>query len=83
MLLRLIGLLALAYLLGAVPTGALVARAYGVDLTQYGSRRTGATNALRVLGKKAGVVVLVGDALKGLLAKKPAVALSGSLERDA
>jgi glycerol-3-phosphate acyltransferase PlsY len=68
MLLRWIGLLGLAYLLGAIPTGALVARAYGVDLTQYGSRRTGATNALRVLGKKAGALVLVGDALKGVLA---------------
>ena len=65
---RWIWLLPLAYLLGAVPTGALVARLYGVDLTQYGSRRTGATNALRVLGKGPGAVVLVGDALKGALA---------------
>src|SRR5713226_2548650 len=65
---RRIGLLLLAYLLGAFPTGALVARAYGLDLTQYGSRRTGATNALRVLGKRAGALVLLGDALKGALA---------------
>jgi len=49
-----------AYLLGAMPTGALVARAYGVDLTTQGSRRTGATNALRVLGKRAAVGILVG-----------------------
>jgi acyl phosphate:glycerol-3-phosphate acyltransferase len=65
---RWLGLGAAAYLFGAFPTGALVARAYGVDLTQRGSRRTGATNALRVLGKPAAVGILVVDALKGVLA---------------
>ena len=67
MVLRGLVLVLVAYFLGAFPTGALVARAHGVDLTQYGSRRTGATNALRVLGRRAGVMVLGGDALKGLL----------------
>jgi glycerol-3-phosphate acyltransferase PlsY len=57
-----------AYLLGAFPTGAIVAQAHGVDLTHHGSRRTGATNALRVLGKRAAIGILVGDALKGILA---------------
>ncbi len=65
MLVRWLLLVVGAYLVGAIPTGALVARAHGVDLTQYGSRRTGATNALRVLGKRAAVLVLLGDALKG------------------
>src|SRR5205809_1724601 len=68
MLLRWAVLLILAYLVGAVPTGALVARLHGVDLTQHGSRRTGATNALRVLGKPAAALVLGGDVLKGVLA---------------
>jgi acyl phosphate:glycerol-3-phosphate acyltransferase len=68
MLLRWAALALFAYLIGAVPTGALVARAYGVDLTQHGSQRTGATNALRVLGKPAAALVLGGDVLKGLLA---------------
>src|SRR5947209_20364787 len=67
-MLRWLALIVLAYLLGAFPTGALVARLHGVDLTQYGSRRTGATNALRVLGKPAAGLVLAGDALKGALA---------------
>jgi hypothetical protein len=62
MLIRWAAALLLAYLLGAFPTGPLVARLYGVDLTQYGSRRTGATNALRVLGKPAGALVLGGVA---------------------
>lgn len=56
------------YLLGSVPTGFLVGRARGVDLRSVGSGNIGATNALRVLGKKAGVIVLILDAAKGALA---------------
>lgn len=66
----------LGYLLGSIPTGVLVARLYGrVDLTQVGSRRTGATNVLRTLGKKAAALAFIGDFLKGSLA----VALGGLL----
>ena len=58
-----------AYLLGSIPTGAIVARLYrNVDLTQIGSARTGATNAMRALGPGAGVIVLLGDLAKGMLA---------------
>ena len=46
------------------PTGAIVARAHGVDLTRVGSQRTGATNALRALGRRAAAGILLGDALK-------------------
>ncbi len=60
--------LAGAYLLGSIPTGYLVGRARGVDLRQAGSGNIGATNALRVLGKPAGIFVLIVDALKGVLA---------------
>ncbi len=76
--LRWLALAAMAYLLGAFPSGALVARAYGVDLTRRGSQRTGATNALRVLGKRAAIGILVADALKGLLATRLARACVGS-----
>ena len=70
---------ALAYLIGSVPTGAIVARAHrDVDLTRVGSERTGATNAARALGIKAGVVVLIGDFAKGALAVAAAVALTDS-----
>jgi glycerol-3-phosphate acyltransferase PlsY len=59
----------LGYLLGSIPTGVLVARLYGqTDLTQVGSRRTGATNVLRTLGKRAAVLAFSGDFLKGSLA---------------
>jgi glycerol-3-phosphate acyltransferase PlsY len=56
------------YLLGSLPTGYLVGRARGVDIRREGSGNIGATNALRVLGKAAGLFVLTVDALKGLLA---------------
>jgi glycerol-3-phosphate acyltransferase PlsY len=57
-----------AYLLGSVPTGYLVARARGVDIRTAGSGNIGATNVFRVLGKPAGVAVLLVDFVKGLLA---------------
>lgn len=56
------------YLLGSIPTGFLVAQAKGIDIRSVGSGNIGATNAFRVLGKPAGVFVLLMDALKGWLA---------------
>jgi acyl phosphate:glycerol-3-phosphate acyltransferase len=57
-----------AYLLGSIPFGFLVAKAKGIDIRSAGSGNIGATNAMRVLGKPAGIAVLVLDALKGWLA---------------
>jgi glycerol-3-phosphate acyltransferase PlsY len=57
-----------AYLLGSIPTGFLVAKARGVDIRAAGSGNIGATNAMRVLGKSAGIFVLLMDALKGYAA---------------
>ena len=54
-----------AYLLGSIPTGYLVARAKGVDIRTVGSGNIGATNVFRILGKPAGIFVLLADALKG------------------
>ena len=54
-----------AYLLGSIPTGFLVAKAKGVDIRSVGSGNIGATNAMRALGKPAGILVLLLDALKG------------------
>lgn len=56
------------YLLGMIPTGAIVGRSLGVDLTKVGSKRIGMTNALRTLGVRWALVVLFGDILKGTLA---------------
>jgi glycerol-3-phosphate acyltransferase PlsY len=60
----------LAYILGSIPWGFLAGRMNGVDLRHEGSGSTGATNALRVLGKKWGYLVFALDALKGVLAVK-------------
>jgi glycerol-3-phosphate acyltransferase PlsY len=57
-----------SYLLGSIPTGFLVARVKGIDIRKVGSGNIGATNALRVLGKPAGILVLLVDALKGWVA---------------
>jgi len=58
----------IAYLLGSIPTGFLVAKARGVDIRSVGSGNIGATNVFRILGKTAGAIVLLVDAAKGWLA---------------
>lgn len=69
---NLLGLL-LAYLIGSIPSAVWVGRQfYGIDVREYGSGNAGATNTFRVLGKKAGTVVLIMDILKGFLAVKVA-----------
>lgn len=60
-------LLAGAYLLGSIPTGLLLGKAYGIDVRMEGSGNIGATNLYRTVGRKVGVMTLVGDCLKGLL----------------
>jgi glycerol-3-phosphate acyltransferase PlsY len=58
-----------AYLIGSIPTGAIVARIYrNVDITRVGSQRIGAANTARALGPGAGAIVLIGDFAKGALA---------------
>ena len=56
-----------AYLLGSVPTGLLLARAFGVNIRETGSGNIGATNVYRTMGRKIGIITLVGDCLKGLI----------------
>ncbi|TPM30948.1 glycerol-3-phosphate 1-O-acyltransferase PlsY [Mesorhizobium sp. B2-3-4] len=61
--------LAIAYLLGSIPTGYLVGKLLGgIDIRKHGSRSTGATNVLRTLGKGPALVVLLVDVLKGAAA---------------
>jgi acyl phosphate:glycerol-3-phosphate acyltransferase len=59
-----------AYLLGSIPTGFLVAKARGVDIRTAGSGNIGAANTFRAVGKTAGIIVLLIDALKGYVAVK-------------
>lgn len=68
------------YLLGSIPTGLLLGRLLkGVDIREYGSGKTGMTNALRTLGPGPAVAVLVADALKGALP----VLIAGMVTDDA
>lgn len=59
---------ALGYLAGAIPFGYIVGRACGVNILEEGSRNPGATNVMRVVGKRAGISVFLLDFLKGAAA---------------
>ncbi|MCX6181212.1 MAG: glycerol-3-phosphate 1-O-acyltransferase PlsY [Bacteroidetes bacterium] len=60
-----------AYLIGSIPTAVWIGKSfYGIDVREYGSGNAGATNTFRVLGKKAGIPVLLIDILKGFFAVK-------------
>lgn len=62
-------ILLVAYLLGSIPTGYTAARLLkGIDIREHGSGSTGATNVLRTLGKGPGLLVLLIDMFKGVLA---------------
>ena len=66
MLLEFAAVIAASYLVGSIPFGYIAGRVQkGIDVRDYGSGATGATNVMRTLGKGAFVAVLVGDALKG------------------
>jgi glycerol-3-phosphate acyltransferase PlsY len=59
----------IGYLLGAIPSGVIVGKvARGIDVRKYGSGSMGSTNVLRTVGKKAGLIVLFADVLKGAAA---------------
>ncbi len=57
----------LGYVLGAVPTGYLVGRAFGVDVREVGSGNIGTANVLRAAGKWPAALTLFGDMMKGLI----------------
>lgn len=62
-------LLLFAYLLGSIPSGVWVGKIFfNKDIRQFGSGNSGTTNTFRVLGKKAGIIVLLMDILKGTFA---------------
>jgi glycerol-3-phosphate acyltransferase PlsY len=61
-----ISALIVAYLFGSIPTAVWIGQAfYGIDVREYGSGNAGATNTFRVLGKKAGILVMLIDIFKG------------------
>jgi glycerol-3-phosphate acyltransferase PlsY len=62
-------LLLASYIIGSVPTALIVGKlVFGVDIRDHGSKNPGATNTLRVLGKKSALFVLLVDVIKGAVA---------------
>ena len=59
---------AIGYLFGLFQTAYIYGKLHGIDIRNYGSGNAGTTNTLRVLGTKAGLIVLAGDILKCILA---------------
>jgi glycerol-3-phosphate acyltransferase PlsY len=66
----------LAYLLGSIPTAVWYGTGFhNIDIREFGSKNAGATNTFRVLGKRAGTIVLLIDVLKGWVATSLALGL--------
>ena len=62
-------LICVAYLIGSIPTAVWVSKSiYGIDIRDYGSGNSGATNTFRVLGSKWGSFVMLVDVIKGVVA---------------
>jgi acyl phosphate:glycerol-3-phosphate acyltransferase len=76
-------LIVAAYLIGSIPTAVLVSKIFfDIDIRDYGSGNSGATNTYRVLGAKWGTVVMVVDMLKAIVAVKLAFFLPYAFESD-
>ena len=65
MLTEITGICLIAYLSGSIPFGAFLAKTQNINIFDHGSGNIGATNVARILGKKAGLITLAGDVLKG------------------
>ncbi|MFT4175989.1 MAG: glycerol-3-phosphate 1-O-acyltransferase PlsY [Luteolibacter sp.] len=57
----------IAFLLGSIPFGLIIAKSKGINIREHGSGNIGATNVLRIVGKKYGITCLILDALKGFI----------------
>lgn len=74
--------LGIGYLFGLFQTAYIYGRLNGIDIREHGSGNAGSTNALRVLGKKAGIIVLLGDVAKTVLAVVFVRLLYGKMDAD-
>src|SRR3954467_7999989 len=73
----------LAYLIGSIPTAVWVSKYFfDIDIRDYGSGNSGATNTYRVLGSKWGTIVMIIDMLKAIIAVKLAFFLPYAFESD-
>lgn len=76
---KFVAVVIIAYLLGSIPVGLLISRSKrGVDVREYGSGKTGATNVMRAVGVKYGILTMVLDGVKAALAVILAMVIIGS-----
>jgi glycerol-3-phosphate acyltransferase PlsY len=74
----------LGYVIGSIPVGLIVGRVTrGIDVRDYGSGVTGATNVIRTSGMKAGIVVIIGDLAKGIVPVYLGLAIARLADIDA
>ncbi len=79
LILKIVVSLGLSYLIGSIPTAYIFGRVLKkIDIREYGSGNVGATNAFRVLGKGPGIIVLLLDILKGVVATAGVSTLLGT-----
>lgn len=78
-----LGALLIGYLLGGLQSAILVGRLKGIDIRAQGSGNAGTTNTIRVMGKKAGAIVLLIDILKAVLAIWLSKLIFGEQHKDA
>jgi glycerol-3-phosphate acyltransferase PlsY len=79
MIVELVAVVIVAYLIGSIPFGLIIGRLKGnVDISKYGSGKIGATNVMRTVGTKAGVVTIALDLVKALAAVMLARVIVGS-----
>lgn len=74
--------LLIGYVFGLFQTAYFYGKAHGIDIRQHGSGNSGTTNALRVLGTKAGLIVFAGDCLKCMAAVGIVRLLFGNAHQD-
>ncbi len=84
-ILKIVGTAVVSYLLGSVSSAIIVSKFFGIkDIRKHGSGNAGATNTLRVAGKKAALFTYLGDALKAVIAVIGArLIFDGSIENIA
>lgn len=75
--------LLIGYIFGLFQTAYFYGKAHGIDIRQHGSGNAGTTNALRVLGTKAGLIVFAGDCIKCILAVVVTRLIFGEMAGDA
>jgi acyl phosphate:glycerol-3-phosphate acyltransferase len=79
MIAKLVAVVVIAYLLGSIPFGLIIGKLKsGVDVREHGSGKTGATNVMRTIGTKLGVLTLVLDVVKATVAVMLAAVIIGS-----